>query len=239
MYSQLPVLFKEYQGRKLRIPDSNSGGCEFNSWSKDHLSCLKPFVVFISPVQIVTDSQIRPHALSVAFSPTYCSMSLYHSSYIIGANNRTSVQKQLHPDVLLSILIHHSYTILNVTANTLVSSLTQVDIHATNSIKHRPSREANSSSGSQAIARTLWNLEVHYRTDNRPLPVPILSRSNPVHASPSNFLKIHFNIILPTMPRSSKWSLSIRPPHQNTVCTSPPPYVLHTPPTSFFVGTPE
>jgi hypothetical protein len=136
--------------------DSNSGGREFNSWSKDHLSWLKPFVVFISLFQTVTDSQIRAQALSFAFSPTYCPMSLYH--YIIGANNRTSTTNQLHPDVLLSILSHHSYIILNVTANTRLS----VPLHRStymqlNTTEHRPSREANRFSGRQAIPRTLWN----------------------------------------------------------------------------------
>jgi len=39
--------------------------------------------------------------------------------------------------------------------------------------------------------------------------VPILSRMNPFHTLPSNFFKIHSNIILSSMPSSSKCSLSL------------------------------
>jgi hypothetical protein len=40
---------------------------------------------------------------------------------------------------------------------------------------------------------------------------------------PALFLKIHLDIILPSMPRSSKWTLSLQFPHQNPVYTSPLP----------------
>ena len=59
---------------------------------------------------------------------------------------------------------------------------------------------------------------------------------------PSYFLKIHLNIIFPSEFGSSEWSLSLRFPHLNPVFTPPlpSPYVLHTPPISFFsIWSPE
>ena len=56
----------------------------------------------------------------------------------------------------------------------------------------------------QEIPRILCSRKVHHRINNSPPSVRILSHINPVHASPSNFLKTHFNITLP----SSKGSLS-------------------------------
>ena len=45
----------------------------------------------------------------------------------------------------------------------------------------------------------------------------------PVHIPTSHFLKIHLSIILPSMPGSSKWALSLSLPYHNPVYASPLP----------------
>ena len=79
----------------------------------------------------------------------------------------------------------------------------------------------------QEIPHILWNPKVHYRIYKGPPTVPVLSY--PVCNFPFQFLKIHFNINLPSMLRYSKCSVSINSPHQNLVCTSYLPHKCHMP----------
>jgi hypothetical protein len=67
------------------------------------------------------------------------------------------------------------------------------------------------------------NPKVHHRMYKSPKPIPILSQLDPVYTPPASLAKIHYGLILPSTPLSSKWSLS----HQNLVQFSVLPHACH------------
>ena len=91
-----------------------------------------------------------------------------------------------------------------------------------------PSWEANWFAASQEIPRILWNPIVHSRIHTCLPSVYVLSQINPVSAPTSHLLKMDLNIVLPSMPGSPKWSLSLSCPHQNPVCASSLPSIRAT-----------
>ena len=67
-----------------------------------------------------------------------------------------------------------------------------------------------------------------------------LSATSIQSMSPSHFLKVHFNIILPATPMSSKSSVSLRLLHQNRVSTTPVPHTCYMPhPYNYSFGHPK
>jgi hypothetical protein len=86
----------------------------------------------------------------------------------------------------------------------------------THSMGQSPTWEANRFEASQEIHHILWKPEGSLPHTQVPAncPYPEPTRSSPY----THFLKIHLNIILPSTPGSSKWSLSLNFLHQN-LCT--------------------
>ena len=103
------------------------------------------------------------------------------------------------------------------------------NIDLTNSVEQSSSWEANRSSANQEIPPHCMEHEGSILHSKAPATCPCPDEYQFSPCPQSHFLKIHFNIILPSMPRSSKWSLSLRLPHQNPVHTSPLPHTRHMP----------
>jgi hypothetical protein len=100
-------------------------------------------------------------------------------------------------------------------------------------VEQIPSGEAHTSSTSHEMSFILRNSKVSYCLHKSPAFVSILRQVNPVYVIPSDFINIHFNIILPRSPSSSKWFPWLSVSHGNSSCTWPLPlpssYVLYYP----------
>ena len=88
--------------------------------------------------------------------------------------------------------------------------------YLTNYLTNSKNQGPSSKSNIPDQHRILRILEVHHGVQKRPPLYPILSQLNSVNIRPLNFFNISFNIILLSMCKSSKWSLSFRFSHQNS-----------------------
>jgi hypothetical protein len=95
--------------------------------------------------------------------------------------------------------------------------------------RNSPSLEANSHSAGQEIPRLLWNPKFYYCVHSIPPLVLTVSQMHPVHTFPPYFPKIQSNIILPSTPRPSEWSLLFRLTNKNCVWISLLSHVCYMP----------
>ena len=72
------------------------------------------------------------------------------------------------------------------------------------SLQHSPSSETDSSSANLEITILIHNLKVHNCVRTILQLVPIMSQILLIHALPSYSFMMHFNIILPSTPKSCK-----------------------------------
>jgi hypothetical protein len=96
----------------------------------------------------------------------------------------------------------------------------------TYSMQQSPSWEANQFCSSSRNSLPFWNPNVPHRTHKCPPPVPILSQLHPVPTTSSHFLKIHLNIILPSMSGSPQWSLSLCTPLPSPIRAPCPAHLI-------------
>jgi hypothetical protein len=90
-------------------------------------------------------------------------------------------------------------------------------VEITSFMEQSPSSEANSCPDIQEISHSLCNPRSSFPCSYEPPLTPILTQTNPCHTLPSYFLKIHFNIILSSISRPSKWPFSFSFSIQSTV----------------------
>ena len=89
-------------------------------------------------------------------------------------------------------------------------------------------------SASQEIPHVLWSPKDHYGFHKCPIPDPILSQIDPIHAPTSHFHKIHLNIILPLCMGLQVVSFTQVSPQKPCIHLCSPPCILHALSSSFF-----
>jgi hypothetical protein len=120
-----------------------------------------------------------------------------------------------------------------VNTNLLLILIYHIISYNTYSMEHIPICEANRFSARKGILRILRNPKIQYFIHRCPSPVPIPRQIESVPTPTSHFLKIHINIIIPSMSVSPKWCLCLRFLHQNPLHASPLPNTRYMPRPSY------
>jgi hypothetical protein len=93
---------------------------------------------------------------------------------------------------------------------------------------HNHSWKASKPSANLEITSIVGNTKVHYTIYKNLPPVLIPRQINPNYAPlPFILLEDLFQYCIPSMPRTSKWVLSLGFPHQNTAHSFPLPHTCH------------
>lgn len=113
-------------------------------------------------------------------------------------------------------------------SQSILINVIQVPQQLLNSMQHSPASEVVVPELVKifpALYRARFSLQHSQQPTTCPCPEPNQS----LLCRPFHSLKVCFDFILPSTPKSAKWSLSFKSPHQDTMCTFP---LLHKCPMS-------
>jgi hypothetical protein len=102
-----------------------------------------------------------------------------------------------------------------------------VTLQLPNTIQLNPSSEASSSSSSREFPAIYGARRFNTVFTIARYLSPIMSQMNPIHSLQLNFFRMHINIILLSMPRSSWWSYSLELYYQQFIHAYLLSYALH------------
>jgi len=105
----------------------------------------------------------------------------------------------------------------------------QIHVALHTSMEQTPSWKPDSFSVTKVVPRTLQILMVHYRVRKSPPIFLVVSQIYLLHAIQTSFFNNNFNIVLPSTPSFSTWTLHLSGFLTKTVCTSAFDHTCHMP----------
>ena len=142
-------------------------------------------------------------------------------------NNWFVTNSQVFWNLKVHSRFHNRLPLAPVLAKWIMQRIESYPICVTNYMEQDSSWEADICSCVQEILRILWNPKPHYRIHKSPPSAPYPEPDQPTPSFPFHFLKLHFNVILPSTAGSSKCPPSLGSSLQNPVCMSPLPHLCY------------